>query len=62
MLISDLFANFIMGVVFLNASGALGGSLTFGLFLALALSSLISIYRLAPETSGRWPEAAETRA
>jgi hypothetical protein len=32
-LTSDLFANFIVGVVFLNA---LGGSLTFGTFLALA--------------------------
>jgi hypothetical protein len=35
-LTSDLFANFIVGVVFLNALGALGGSLTFGTFLALA--------------------------
>jgi SP family galactose:H+ symporter-like MFS transporter len=76
MLTSDLFANFIVGVVFLNALGALGGSLTFGIFLVLAVLSLIFIYRLAPETKGRqlesirhywynggrWPEEAETRA
>jgi MFS transporter, SP family, galactose:H+ symporter len=75
MLTSDLFANFIVGVVFLNALGALGGSLTFGIFLVLAVLSLIFIYRLAPETKGRqlesirhywynggrWPEEAETR-
>jgi MFS family permease len=76
MLTSDLFANFIVGVVFLNALGALGGSLTFGIFLVLAVLSLLFIYRLAPETKGRqlesirrywynggrWPEEAETRA
>jgi MFS transporter, SP family, galactose:H+ symporter len=76
MLTSDLFANFIVGVVFLNALGALGGSLTFGIFMILALLSLIFIYRLAPETKGRqlesirrywynggrWPEEAEIRA
>ena len=76
MLTSDLFANFIVGVVFLNALGALGGSLTFGIFMVLALLSLIFIYRLAPETKGRqlesirrywynggrWPEEAEIRA
>jgi SP family galactose:H+ symporter-like MFS transporter len=32
MLTSDLLANFIVGVVFLSALGALGGSLTFGIF------------------------------
>ncbi len=76
MLTSDLFANFIVGVVFLNALGALGGTWTFGIFLVLALFSLLFIYRLAPETKGRqlesirrywynggrWPEEAETRA
>jgi hypothetical protein len=76
MLTSDLFANFIIGVVFLNALDALGGSLTCGIFLVLAMFSLILIYRLAPETKwhqlksirrywyngGRWPEKAETRA
>ncbi len=76
MLTSDLFANFIIGVVFLNALGALGGPLIFGIFLILAMFSLIFICRLAPETKGcqlkssrrswynggRWPEDAETRA
>jgi MFS family permease len=75
MLTSDLFANFIVGVVFLNALGALGGSVTFGIFLALAILSLLFIYRLAPETKGRqlesirgywynggrWPEETEAR-
>jgi len=76
MLTSDLLANFIVGVVFLRALGALGGSVTFGIFLALAVLSFIFIYRLAPETKGRqlesirrywynggrWPDEAETRA
>lgn len=49
--------------------------MTFGIFLILALISLVFIYRLAPETKGRqlesirrywyngdrWPEEAETR-
>ena len=76
MLTSDLFANFLVGVIFLNALGALGGSVTFAIFLILALLSLVFIYRLAPETKGRqlesirhywynggrWPEEeAETR-
>src|SRR5829696_3995461 len=77
MLTSDLFANFLVGVIFLNALGALGGPVTFGIFLILALFSLVFIYRLAPETKGRqlesirqywynggrWPdEEAEPRA
>jgi SP family galactose:H+ symporter-like MFS transporter len=76
MLTSDLLANFIVGVVFLNALGALDGSLTFGIFLLLAVFSLLFIYRLAPETKGRqlesirmywyngsrWLEEVETRA
>ena len=57
MLTSDLLANFIIGVVFLNALGALGGVWTFGIFMALALLSLLFIYRLAPETKGRQLEA-----
>ncbi len=75
MLTSDLLANFLVGVLFLGALGALGGPLTFGIFLALALLSLLFIYRLAPETKGRqlesirqywynggkWPEEAEAR-
>jgi MFS transporter, SP family, galactose:H+ symporter len=73
MLTSDLLANFIVGVVFLSALGALGGSLTFGIFFGLAILSFIFIYVLAPETKGRqleairhywyngakWPEEAE---
>lgn len=73
MLTSDLLANFLVGVVFLNALGALGGSLTFGIFCGLAIVSFIFIYALAPETKGRqleairhywyngakWPEEAE---
>jgi hypothetical protein len=77
MLTSDLLANFIVGVVFLSALGALGGSLTFGIFLVLAIVSWVFIYALAPETKGRqlesirhywyngakWPEEVErTRA
>ena len=53
MLTSDLLANFIVGVVFLSAIGALGGSLTFGIFLVLAIVSWVFIYALAPETKGR---------
>ena len=58
-------------MVLLNA---LGGSVTFAIFPALAMFSLFFIYRLAPETKGRqlesirrywynggrWPEEAET--
>ena len=57
MLTSDLLANFIVGVVFLSALGALGGPLTFGIFLGLALLSFGFIYALAPETKGRQLEA-----
>src|SRR5918998_166768 len=76
MLTSDLLANFIVGVVFLSALGALGGSLTFGIFLVLAIVSWVFIYALAPETKGRqleairgywyngakWPDEAQTGA
>jgi hypothetical protein len=57
MLTSDLLANFIVGVVFLSALGALGGSLTFGIFLGLSILSFVFIYVLAPETKGRQLEA-----
>jgi MFS transporter, SP family, galactose:H+ symporter len=71
---ADLFANFIVGVVFLSALGALGGSLTFGIFLLLSLFAIAFVYALAPETKGRqleairaywynggrWPDEAET--
>jgi hypothetical protein len=46
--------------VFLGALGALGGSVTFGIFLALALVSLAFVYVLAPETKGRPLEAIRT--
>ena len=45
---TDLFANFIVGVAFLSALGALGGSLTFGIFLLLALFAIAFVYALAP--------------
>src|SRR5215212_4726710 len=57
MLTADLFANFIVGVVFLSALGALGGSLTFGIFLLLSLVAITFVYILAPETKGRQLEA-----
>jgi hypothetical protein len=57
---ADLFANFIVGVVFLSALGSLGGSVTFGIFLALALVSFAFVYVLAPETKGRPLEAIRT--
>ena len=53
MLGSDLFANIIVGVVFLSALGALGGSLTFGIFLVLAIVAFFFVYALAPEVKGR---------
>ena len=76
MLTSDLLANFIVGVVFLSALGALGGPLTFAIFFVLAMLSFVFIYALAPETKGRqleairhywynggsWPDETGTRA
>ena len=53
MLSSDLFANIIVGVVFLSALGALGGSLTFGIFLVLSIFAFFFVYALAPEVKGR---------
>ena len=75
MLTSDLLANFIVGVVFLNALGALGGAFTFGIFLVLSLFAIGFVYALAPETKGRqleeiraywynggrWPDGPESR-
>jgi hypothetical protein len=60
MLTVDLCANFIVGVVFLGALGCLGGSVTFGIFFALALVSLAFVYVLAPETKGQPLEAIRT--
>src|ERR671929_119017 len=53
MLSSDLLANIIVGVVFLSALGALGGSLTFGIFLVLSSVAFFFVYALAPEVKGR---------
>jgi len=75
MLTADLFANFIVGVVFLSALGALGGSMTFGIFLLLSVVAIVFVYNLAPETKGRqleairaywynggrWPEESESQ-
>ena len=60
MLTADLFANFIVGVVFLSALGTLGGSLTFGIFLVLSVFAIAFVYVLAPETKGRQLEAIRT--
>jgi sugar porter (SP) family MFS transporter len=57
MLTSDLLANFIVGVVFLSALGALGGPLTFAIFMVLAMLSFVFIYAMAPETKRRQLEA-----
>src|SRR5215204_492784 len=57
MLREDLFANFIVGVVFLGALGSLGGSVTFGIFLGLV--SFAFDYVLAPETKGRPLQATD---
>ncbi|HET7270394.1 MAG TPA: sugar porter family MFS transporter [Rubrobacter sp.] len=73
MLTSDLAANIIVGIVFLNALGALGGAWTFGMFAALSVLAFAFVYTLAPETKGRqledirgywynggrWPEEAQ---
>ena len=73
MLTSDLFANIVVGIVFLNALGALGGSWTFAIFAVLSAVAFAFVYVLAPETKGRqledirafwynggrWPEEGE---
>lgn len=53
MLTADLIANFIVGVLFLNVFGSLGGVGTFAIFLGLALVSAAFVWWLAPETKGR---------
>lgn len=57
MLTADLFANFLVGILFLNIMGSLGGAVAFAIFLILSLISIAFIYRLAPETKGRQLEA-----
>lgn len=49
----DLLANFLISITFLSALTSLGGTLTFGIFLALCLAAGVFIYVLAPETRGR---------
>ena len=39
--------------MFLSALGALGGALTFGIFLVLGSFRFVFVYVLAPETKGR---------
>jgi hypothetical protein len=46
-------------VLFLSALGALGGSLTFGIFLLLSLFAIAFVYALAPETKGRHSKLSE---
>jgi sugar porter (SP) family MFS transporter len=74
MLTADLVANLIIGLYFLSALEALGGTVTFAMFAALALVSFVFVWWLAPETTGRpleairaywenggrWPEPAAT--
>ena len=55
MLTADLLANFIVGVVFLGALGALGGSVTFGIFLPWPWSrSPSSTYWHRRRRDARW--------
>src|SRR5262249_19488060 len=53
MLAADLIANLIIGLYFLSALDALGGTATFAMFAALALVSFAFVWALAPETKGR---------
>ena len=46
-------------VLFLSALGALGGSLTFGIFLLLSLFAIAFVYAQAPETKGRHSKLSE---
>ena len=76
MLTADLVANLIIGLYFLSALDALGGTTTFAMFAALALVSFAFVWKLAPETKGRpleairgywenggrWPTEADTAA
>jgi hypothetical protein len=57
MLTADLVANLIIGLYFLSALDALGGTATFAMFAALALVSFAFVWWLAPETKGRPLEA-----
>ena len=57
MLAADLVANLIIGLYFLSALDALGGTATFAMFAGLAVLSFAFVWWLAPETKGRPLEA-----
>jgi hypothetical protein len=57
MLAADLVANLIIGLYFLSALHALGGTATFALFAGLAGLAFVFVLKLAPETTGRPLEA-----
>jgi sugar porter (SP) family MFS transporter len=57
MLAADLVANLIIGLYFLSALDALGGTATFALFAGLAALAFAFVWKLAPETRGRPLEA-----
>jgi hypothetical protein len=76
MLTADLIANLIIGLYFLSALEALGGTATFAMFAVLAAVAFVFVWQLAPETKGRpleairaywenggrWPEPAAAAA
>jgi MFS family permease len=53
MLTADLVANLIIGLYFLSALEALGGSATFARFAGLSALAFAFVWWLAPETKGR---------
>jgi len=57
MLAADLVANLIIGLYFLSALDALGGTATFAMFAGLAALAFAFVWKLAPETQGRPLEA-----
>jgi SP family arabinose:H+ symporter-like MFS transporter len=57
MLTADLVANVIVALFFLSALTALGGVITFAIFLGLAVIAWVFVWWLAPETKGRPLEA-----
>jgi SP family arabinose:H+ symporter-like MFS transporter len=57
MLAADLLANLLISRFFLTVLKSMGGTVTFALFLGLALVSFVFVLALAPETKGRPLEA-----
>lgn len=53
MLVADLVANLIVAQFFLSALRSLGGTMTFAIFLGLAMFAWVFVFWLAPETKGR---------